>query len=141
MRVSMERNMGPAEACRMRRDIRKRALADNSLTFIIRFCARLLEMAALLERASQAVSITQVSRSAKKILKKLASGQEERLVVLKNNTPAAVLLSIGSFEALMDELDELRILTIARERLNTFDRKKAISHNEMMKRYGRRPSP
>lgn len=95
-------------------------------------------MGALLEKSSQAVSITQVQRSAKKILQKLASGEEDRLVVLKNNSPAAVVLSIPAFEALMDELDDLRVLAVAKERMRTFDRRKAIKHGDMLKRYGQR---
>lgn len=95
-------------------------------------------MGALLEKSSQAVSITQVSRSAKQILQKLVSGEENRLVVLKNNTPAAVVLSVPAFEALMDELDDLRTLAVAKDRMRTFDRRKAITHAAMLKRYGRR---
>lgn len=94
-------------------------------------------MGALLERSSQAVSVTQVSRSAKRMLERLANG-EDRLVVLKNNSPAAVLLSVPAFESLMDELDDLRVMAVAKERLQTFRRNKALAHSEMMKRYGRR---
>jgi antitoxin StbD len=35
----------------------------------------------------------------------------------------------------MDELDDLRIELAARERLAGFDRTKALSHEEMLKRF------
>ena len=95
-------------------------------------------MDSLLERASQAVSVTTVSRSAKKIFEKLLSGEQDRLVVLKNNMPAAVMLSVPAFEALMDELEDLRIDAVARRRLRSYGPARALPHREMMKRFGRR---
>ena len=93
-------------------------------------------MASLLERADQAVSVTKVSRSAKEVFEKLRTGKQDRLVVLKNNAPAAVMLSIRAFEDLMDQLDDLRVAAVARERLRTFDPSKGITHRKMMKRFG-----
>ena len=93
-------------------------------------------MSALLERAEQAVSVTQVSRSAKAIFRKLATGEQSRLVVLKNNAPAAVMLSVPAFESLMEELDNLRMEAVARCRLRTLNPKKTLSHREMLKRFG-----
>ena len=62
--------------------------------------------------------------------------KQEKYVVLKNNAIAAVLLPADRYEALMDELDDLRIGAMAAERISTFDRTKAISHAEMMARFG-----
>ena len=76
-------------------------------------------MSALLERASQAVSVTQVSREARAIFEKLRRGRQHRFVVLKNNVPAAVMLSVKSFEALLDELEDLRLESLARRRLRS----------------------
>lgn len=95
-------------------------------------------MGALLDRASQAVSITRLSRSTKELFEKLKSGKENRFVVLKNNTPAGVVLSVKAFEALLEEIEDLRIEAVARERLKTWDRSKTISHEEMMRRFGPR---
>ena len=94
-------------------------------------------MSSLLERASQAVSVTQVSRSARQIFETLRTGEQDRLVVLKNNAPAAVMLSVEAFEALMDELEDLRIEAVARRRLRTLDPAKTLTHREMMKRFAR----
>jgi antitoxin StbD len=96
-------------------------------------------MGALLETASQAVSVTEVSRSAKTIFEKLRKGERDRLLVLKNNTPAAVMLSVAAFEALMEELDDLRIDAVARGRLRTLKRSRSLSHRQMLRRFGAAP--
>lgn len=93
-------------------------------------------MRALLDRSEQAVSVTEVSRSAKAIFDRLCNGKQDKYVVMRNNAPAAVMVSVAVYEALMDELDDLRIEMTARDRLATFDRSKAVSHEEMIKRFG-----
>jgi antitoxin StbD len=93
-------------------------------------------MRALIERSDQAVSVTEVSRSAKTIFDRLCSGKQDKYVVMRNNAPAAVMMPVALYEALMDELDDLHIEMTARDRLATFDRKKAVSHEEMRKRFG-----
>ena len=92
-------------------------------------------MGSLMERSDQAISVTEVSRSAKAIFDKLAKGKQDRYVVMKNNVPAAVMLPVRVYETIMDELEDLRIETVARERIQTFDPAKAITHEEMMKRF------
>jgi antitoxin StbD len=92
-------------------------------------------MTSLLERSSQAVSVTEVSRSAKVIFDRLSSGKQEKYVVMRNNAPAAVMMPVSVYEAMMDELDELHIQLTARDRLRSFDRAKAISHDEMLRRF------
>ena len=92
-------------------------------------------MNALLERSNQAVSVTDVSRSAKTIFDRLSSGKQEKYVVMRNNAPAAVMMPVSVYEAMMDELDDLHIQMTARDRLQTFNRAKAISHEEMLKRF------
>jgi antitoxin StbD len=51
----------------------------------------------------------------------LIFGQSEKYVVMRNNQPAAVLLSVEKFEAMIEELEDLRIEALARERLAEFD--------------------
>lgn len=92
-------------------------------------------MSALLERSDQAISVTEISRSAKSIFDRLSSGKQQKYIVMRNNTPAAVMLPVNVYESLMDELDDLRIELTALERLKSFDRPQAISHEEMMKRF------
>ena len=92
-------------------------------------------MNALLERSDQAISVTDVSRSAKAIFDRLSSGEQEKYVVMRNNAPAAVMMPVSIYEALMDELDDLRIELTARERVRSFDRSRAITHEEMRQRF------
>ena len=92
-------------------------------------------MRALLERSDQAISVTEVSRSAKTIFDRLCSGEQGKYVVMRNNAPAAVMMSITVYEAMMDELDDLHMQLMVRDRLQTFDPSKAISHEEMLKRH------
>ena len=92
-------------------------------------------MGSLMERSDQAISVTEVSRSAKTIFDKLVKGTQDRYIVMKNNVPAAVMLPVDAYEAIMDELEDLRIEAVTRERIRTFDPDKAVSHEEMMMRF------
>lgn len=47
-----------------------------------------------------------------------------------------MLMNIETYEYLLDELEDLRIESVARARLQTFDKEKAISHEEMLKMFG-----
>jgi antitoxin StbD len=92
-------------------------------------------MGSLMERSDQAISVTEVSRSAKAIFDKLVKGKQDRYVVMRNNVPAAVMLPVAAYEAILDELEDLRIEALARDRIQTFNPLKAVSHEEMMKRF------
>src|SRR5579859_7541571 len=92
-------------------------------------------MSALLERVDQAISLTEVSRSAKEIFTKLEKGKQDKFVVMRNNAPTAVLLGVVAYEALINEVEDLRIEIIAIKRMRDFDRSKAISHDEMIKKF------
>jgi antitoxin StbD len=93
------------------------------------------QMTALIERSDEAISITDMIRSTKEIINQLTSGKQDHYVILKNNSPAAVLLNIQSYEALLDELEDLRVETVARKRLQNFDKTKSISHEDMLKKF------
>ena len=92
-------------------------------------------MAALLERADQAVSVTAMVRGFSSKLKEISSRATDRLVVFKDNEPAAVIVNVDAYQELLDELEDLRIDAIARDRLSTFDKSKAISLSAMKERY------
>lgn len=94
-------------------------------------------MSTLLDRSSQALSVTDLVRSAKEVFERLESGEQDKYVVMRNNAPAAVMMPVAAYEALIDEIEDLRIEAVARERLQSFDRKKAIPHTEMMKRFAK----
>ncbi|WP_315807468.1 type II toxin-antitoxin system Phd/YefM family antitoxin [Pseudomonas sp. C9-3] len=92
-------------------------------------------MSALLDRADQAVSVTTMVRSFSARLREIMSRDTEKLVVFKDNEPAAVIINVQAYQELLDELDDLRIERIARDRLITFDENKALSHEDMMARF------
>ncbi|AUM68690.1 Phd-YefM [Pseudomonas fluorescens] len=94
-------------------------------------------MAALLERADQAVSVTAMVRSFSAKLKEVSSRATERLVIFKDNEPAAVIINVDAYQEMLDELENLRVEATARERLIDFDQAKAISHEAMRARYAK----
>lgn len=89
----------------------------------------------LLDRADQAISSTDLQKNARLLLDSMVEGSQDRYVVIRDNRPTAVLLSTTRYEALMDELEDLRIEAVARERLLSLDKTKLISHAEMLKRF------
>jgi antitoxin StbD len=86
-------------------------------------------------RTSETIPFTDIQRRAREIFEQIETGEQEKYVILKNNEIAAVLLPIDRYEALMDELEDLRIDALARERLATFDPGAAISHADMLARF------
>ena len=95
-------------------------------------------MVALLDRADQAISVTTMVRNFSARLKDISSRKSERLVIFKDNEPAAVILNVHVYQEMLDELENLRVETTARERLANFDETKAVSHDAMRARYANR---
>lgn len=91
-------------------------------------------MTALLDHAEQAISITEVARSTKDIVDRLERGDQDHYVVMRNNAPAAVMLAVRDFEAIMNELENLRIEAVARDRLAAFDPQRVISDDEIWRK-------
>ncbi|EOG1040005.1 type II toxin-antitoxin system Phd/YefM family antitoxin [Pseudomonas aeruginosa] len=92
-------------------------------------------MSALLGRPEQAVSATAMARSFGARLKDVSSGDLPHLVIFKDNEPAAVLVGVAAFQAMQDELEDLRAERLAIERLATLDERNTISHEEMERRF------
>lgn len=90
-------------------------------------------MTAILDRIDQAISVTEISRHSRDVLDKLKAGQD-KFVIMRNNAPEAVLLPVERYEAMLDELEDLRIEAVARERLSSFERDTAITLDEMTNR-------
>ena len=90
----------------------------------------------LLDRADQAISSTDLQKNTRQILDRIVSGEQDRYVIMRDNKPAAVMLPTEMYEALMDELADMRIDEIARERIATFDPEKAITHEDLKKMFG-----
>jgi len=93
-------------------------------------------MSALLSRADQAVSITEIARSAKKYFDRLISGDQDRYVVMRNNAPAAVVLPVDYYETLISEIEDLQMENVALRRLANMDEStELVSHEDMFSRY------
>lgn len=61
---------------------------------------------------------------------------EKQLIVLKNNAPAAVLLSPEEYERMTEMEENYRLLLLAQERLAKGGLERAISQEQMMERLG-----
>lgn len=92
-------------------------------------------MSALLSRADQAVSATAMVRSFGARLKEVTSGDVHHLVIFKDNEPAAVLVGVQAYQALQDELEDLRAELLAIERLPSLDNSNTVSLDDMMARF------
>lgn len=88
-------------------------------------------MSALLDRAEQSVSATAMVRDFSTKLKEVTSGVVTHLVVFKDNEPAAVLIGVDAYQALQDELKDLRSDCLAIERLSTLDEQKTVCLEDM----------
>ena len=73
----------------------------------------------LLNRADQAISATDLQKKTRELLDRIASGEEDHFVVMRDNRPAAVMMATDRYEAMMNELADLRIEAVARSRLAT----------------------
>lgn len=73
----------------------------------------------LLSRASQVVSFTDLQKKTRELLDRVIVGEEDHFVVMRDNKPAAVMMAAERYEALIDELEDLRIEAVTRERLAT----------------------
>jgi antitoxin StbD len=84
----------------------------------------------LLKNANQAVSSTDLQKKTRELLDRIAKGQQEHFVVMRDNKPAAVMMATERYEALIEELEDLRIEAVARTRLGT-PRKKYLTQKSM----------
>ena len=92
-------------------------------------------MTALLARAEQAVSATAMARTFGARLKEVTSGEATHLVIFKDNEPAAVLVGVEAYQAMQDELEDLRAERLASERLLTLDEANTVSLEDMEARF------
>jgi len=81
------------------------------------------------------LSATTLSKKTSATLETMDKGEADRFLILKNNTPKAVLISIEAYESMEEEIEDLRLATLAFARLENFNPEKALSHAEMMKKF------
>ena len=81
------------------------------------------------------ISITQFNKGqASKIFDRLRT--ERQLIVLKNNTPSAVILSPEEYERLAEIEEDYQLLLLAQERLSRGNLGRAVSCHEAMANLG-----
>ena len=78
------------------------------------------------------LSATALSKNTAATLASLESGEVEKLVILKNNSPKAILVYIEAYEMMEEEMEDLRLTALALARLQTFKPETALSHKDMM---------
>lgn len=87
--------------------------------------------------ATDYLSATALSKRTSATLDILEKGETEKLIILKNNAPKAVLLSMDAYEAMEEEMEDLRLTALALTRLQTFKTEDALSHEAMMEKFGK----
>ena len=83
------------------------------------------------------ISATHLSKHTSSTLDAFERGDADKMIVLKNNAPKAVLLSIDAFETMQEEIEDLRLASLAFVRQQSFDPEKALSHQQMMEKFGK----
>ncbi len=81
------------------------------------------------------LSSTQLAKQTAATLNALESGETDKLIILKNNSPKAILMSFEAFEAMEEEIEDLRLTALALARIQTFEPEKSISHQDMMAKH------
>lgn len=88
-------------------------------------------------RATDFLSATALSKKTSATLDALEKGEAEKLIILKNNAPKAVLLSVERYEAMEEEIEDLRLTALALARLETLDEEKVLSHRYIQEKFGK----
>ncbi len=83
------------------------------------------------------ISATDLSKKTSATLDSLDRGETEKLIILKNNAPKAVLISMESYESMEEEMEDLRLTVLALARMESFDENKALSHDYIQEKFGR----
>jgi len=88
-------------------------------------------------RISNYLSATNLAKHTSSALNSFETGDNDKFIILKNNEPKAVLLSIESYEAMEEEIEDLRLAALALSRIQSFDPRESITHDEMMKKFAK----
>jgi antitoxin StbD len=67
----------------------------------------------------------------------IEKGDAEKFIILKNNAPKAVLMSVEAYEAMEEEIEDLRLAALGFARLQSFNPDDALSHQQMMSTFGK----
>jgi len=85
---------------------------------------------------NEMLSATDLSKKTSSILTELSDQTHDKFVIVRNNQPRAVLLSLSAYESLLEDIEDLQLSKIASERLDSFDPTTVIAHEDMKRKYG-----
>ena len=88
-------------------------------------------------RIENYLSATALSKKTAATLESLEKSDSGEIIILKNNAPKAILLSVDTYRAMQEEIEDLRLAALGFARLSTFASNEAISHQEMMEKFNR----
>jgi prevent-host-death family protein len=81
------------------------------------------------------ISVSDLSRGmASKIIQKVGKNKEQYIVV-KNNKPEAVILSVEEYMELMEAKEDLELLQMADSRLKNYVPEETASHDDVLSKY------
>jgi len=83
------------------------------------------------------LSSTNLAKNTAATINSFETGDVDKFIILKNNAPKAILMSIELYESMEEEMEDLRLTALALSRMQNFDSGETISHKEMMKKYGK----
>ena len=83
------------------------------------------------------LSSTQLAKKTAATLNSLETGAIDKLIILKNNSPKAILMSFDAYEAMEEEIEDLRLTSLALARIQNFDPQQIITHQKMMDKYAK----
>lgn len=83
------------------------------------------------------LSSTKLAKNTAATLNSFETGDTDKYIILKNNEPKAILMSVESYEAMEEEIEDLRLTALALSRIKNFDPGQGISHEEMMNKYSK----
>jgi len=86
--------------------------------------------------ANEMLSATDLSKKTSSILTELADHTHDKFVIVRNNQPNAVLLSLTAYESLLEDIEDLQLSKTASERLANFDPATATAHEDIKRKYG-----
>jgi antitoxin StbD len=81
------------------------------------------------------LSATMLSKKTSATLDAIEKGDTEKIIILKNNAPKAVLMSLELYQSMEEEIEDLRLTALAFARMQNFIPEEALSHQEMMKKF------
>lgn len=88
---------------------------------------------ALSQSLNPIINMSDFARGGREIFDQIATGEKERLMVIRLNKPVAIVMNIGVFEAMVEEIDTLRDQIFALNRLKTLG--DAIPHDMLAKKF------